>query len=71
MIFFMAIVTLLMGFTEGLIPAEPFIATLFITIYGGFIATLVAVNIKDLANLKAFPQAILFVIFITLLWLGS
>ena len=71
LIFFMAVVVLLMGLTDGVVPAESFIAQLLAIIYAGFIGTLVIVNLKNLGNLKEFPQAILFVIFIALLLLGS
>ncbi|MEM7032590.1 MAG: hypothetical protein AAF629_23760 [Chloroflexota bacterium] len=70
-IFFMAVLVLTMGLTDGLIPVEVFIARLLIVIYLGFIGTLVAVNIKKIGNLKAFPQLPLFVVFIMLLFLGS
>lgn len=71
LIFVVAIVTLIMGFTEGVVPSEAFVARLFAVIYGGFIGTLLVVNSKNLGNLRAFPQAGLFIIFIILLLLGS
>lgn len=71
LIFLMAAVALVMGFTEGVVPAEAFVARLLAVIYVGFLGVLVAVNVKNLGSLKEFPQAILFVIFIVLLVLGS
>ena len=70
MIFFNAVVVLLMGFSDTIVPAENFVAWLIIVIYLGFIGTLLAVNIKKLGNLSQFPQAILFLVFIGLLFLG-
>lgn len=71
LIFLMAAIVLSMGFTDGFIPEESFIARLLAVIYAGFIGVLVLVNLKDLSNLKAFPQGILFIVFIVLLLLGS
>ena len=70
MIFFNAVLVLLMALTEGTIPAENFIATLVIIIYAGFISVLLLVNVENLRNLMQFPQLPLFMVFIVLLYLG-
>lgn len=71
LIFLNASIVLTMGFTDGFIPEENFVAKLVAIIYAGFIGTLIIVNRKNLGNLRQFPQAILFIIFIALLLLGS
>lgn len=73
LIFFMAAVVLAMGFSDTIIPveSESLVAQLLAIIYAGFIGVLVVVNRKNLANLREFPQAILFVIFIALLLIGA
>lgn len=71
LIFLMAAIVLSMGFTDGFIPEESFIARLLAVIYAGFIGVLVVVNLQNLSNLKEFPQGVLFIMFIALLLLGS
>lgn len=71
LIFLMAAIVLSMGFSDGFIPAESFIARLIAVIYAGFIGVLVIVNLKNLGNLKEFPQGVLFIVFIALLLLGA
>lgn len=70
LIFLMATVTFLMATTDEIIPSERFIAHAIATVYAGFTAVLIIVNRKQLTNLREFPQAILFIVFILLLLWG-
>lgn len=70
-IFLNAITVFIMAVTDGILPNESFMAQFVAIIYAGFTVVLIVVNGQKLSNLREFPQAILFIVFIILLLWGA
>lgn len=71
LVFFVGAIALVMGATEGVIPAEHFIGKLLAIIYLGINGLLILVNLRDLSKLKEYPQLIIMILIMVLLYLGS
>ena len=70
-VFFVGTLALLMAFTEGLIPAEGFVGKLLAIIYLGINGLLLLLMIPDPKKLRDYPQLIIMIVIMVLLYLGS
>ncbi|MEM7040709.1 MAG: hypothetical protein AAF570_27355 [Bacteroidota bacterium] len=71
MVLLVATTALLMGLTDGLIPAEDFMGKFLAIIYLGLNSLLIALHLPNPSNLKEYPQLIIMVGIMVLLFLGS
>ncbi|MEM7369130.1 MAG: hypothetical protein AAF587_11065 [Bacteroidota bacterium] len=71
MVFFVGVLALVMGYSDTLIPAENFIGKLLAIIYLGLNVLLIVLNASQPKNLKEYPQLIIMVVIMVLLFLGS
>lgn len=71
MIVAVAALTLTMALTNGIIPAETFVARLIAGMYGGLLLILALFTLPKPHTLKEFPQALLMVFFVVMLLWGA
>lgn len=70
-VFFVGVLALVMALTDGLIPSEPFIGKLLATIYLGINSLLILVNLKTPKSLREYPQLLIMLLIMVLLYLGA
>lgn len=70
-VFFVGGLALTMGISDGLIPAESFIGKLLAFIYLGINSLLIVLHISQPKKLKEYPQIIIMMVIMVLLYLGS
>ncbi len=70
-VFFVGAISLIMGTTTGIIPNENLVGTLLSIIYLGINSILILLHLSKPKMLKAYPQLIIMLVIMVLLYLGS
>lgn len=71
MVFFVATLALLMALTDDVVPAESFVGLLLTIIYLGLNGLLLLLNLPHLRQLTAYPQLLVMLGIMVLLYLGA